>query len=384
MGGLRLRLRLGAWNWSGSSIRLNRVVLLSSDARGPRDEQTWRAAPSSPAQNENCWTWRPFRLQDLGLGSRWGLDNVNTRVRIRQWTTVGVALLLGTGCSVRKLAVNKLGDALAAGGTTFSSDDDPELVKAAVPFSLKLMESLLEETPKHKGLLTAAASGFTQYAFAFVHQDADELQETDMAAAKPYRDRARRLYLRARDYGLRGLELKRPGFRAQLREHPNAAVKGCRRDEAGLLYWTAVSWAAAISISKDDPNLVADIALIEAMIDRALELDEEFGQGAIHSFLITYEMARQGNGEKAVERATKHFERAMELSGGKQAGPLVSYAEAVCIPQEDRAGFEKLLTRALAVDVQASRENRLVNLVMQRRAIWLLARLDKYFLPPAQ
>ena len=44
--------------------------------------------------------------------------------------------LLATGCSIRRMAVNKVGDALAGGGTTFASDDDPELVKAAVPFSL--------------------------------------------------------------------------------------------------------------------------------------------------------------------------------------------------------------------------------------------------------
>src|SRR6185295_13597319 len=95
-----------------------------------------------------------------------------------------LAVICGTtGCSFRRLAVNKLGDALASGGTTFASDDDPELVKAAVPFSLKLMESLLNESPKHKGLLFAASSGFTQYAYAFVQQDAEELEEKDVAAA---------------------------------------------------------------------------------------------------------------------------------------------------------------------------------------------------------
>src|SRR5436190_14859686 len=102
------------------------------------------------------------------------------------------------------MAVNKLGDALAAGGTTFASDDDPELVKAAVPFSLKLMESLLEENPHHKGLLFATASGFTQYAYAFVQQEADESEDTDVKAASELKARARRLYLRARNYGLRG------------------------------------------------------------------------------------------------------------------------------------------------------------------------------------
>ena len=115
-----------------------------------------------------------------------------------------VALLLcflAAGCSIRKMAVNKLGDALAAGGTTFASDDDPELVKAAVPFSLKLMESLLAESPKHKGLLFATASGFTQYAYAFVQQEADEVEEENLTAATGARARALRLYLRARNYG---------------------------------------------------------------------------------------------------------------------------------------------------------------------------------------
>src|SRR5215472_16229933 len=94
-----------------------------------------------------------------------------------------LALVFTPGCSIRRIAVNKVGDALAGGGSTFASDDDPELVKAAVPFSLKLMESLLNENPRHEGLLFATASGFTQYAYAFVQQDAEELEEKDLAAA---------------------------------------------------------------------------------------------------------------------------------------------------------------------------------------------------------
>src|SRR5215510_8014881 len=105
-----------------------------------------------------------------------------------------LCVLLNCGCSVRRIAVNKLGDALAAGGTTFASDDDPELVKAAVPFSLKLMESLLAESPNHEGLLFATASGFTQYAFAFVQQEADEMEDKDVAKAAEIRVRARKLY----------------------------------------------------------------------------------------------------------------------------------------------------------------------------------------------
>ena len=110
---------------------------------------------------------------------------------------------------MKRVAVNKLGNALAAGsGTTFSSDNDPELIAAAAPFSLKLMESLLAESPNHRGLLLAVSSGFTQYAYLAVQEQADEAETHDIAAATALDTRARLLYLRARDYGLRGLETR--------------------------------------------------------------------------------------------------------------------------------------------------------------------------------
>jgi predicted anti-sigma-YlaC factor YlaD len=298
---------------------------------------------------------------------------------------LGTAALLCapmTGCSVKRMAVNKLGDALASGGTTFASDDDPELVKAAVPFSLKLMESLLAESPRHKGLLFASASGFTQYAYAFVQQDADELEDKDLAGATALRARAKRLYLRARNYGLRGLEVAHPKFGSLLPTDSKSALRGTTRKDVPLLYWTAVSWGAVISLSKDDPGRIAEIPQMEALIDRALELDPDWNEGAIHSFLITYEMARQGATGDPVERSRKHFQRAAELARGRQAGPLVSFAESVCVQKQDLKQFESLLNQALSINPEANPEFRLVNAVMQRRARWLLAKKEDLFLVP--
>jgi len=293
-------------------------------------------------------------------------------------------LSLGTGCSIQRMAVNKLGNALAQGGTVFAADDDPELVKAAVPFSLKLMESLLVESPRHEGLLFATASGFTQYAYAFVQQDADEMESKDLATAEEMRARARRLYLRARNYGLRGLEVRHPGWEKSLRAKPAKTAATAELKDVPLLYWTAVSWAAAISLAKDNPELVAEMPCVEALIDRALQLDERFGDGAIHSFLVTFESSRpDGTGDPAT-RSRQHFERAMALSGGQQAGPLVSLAETVSVQKQDVKEFESLLNRALAVNPDARPEWRLVNLVMQRRAKWLLSRTDELFLVKAK
>ena len=294
--------------------------------------------------------------------------------------TVALLLVLSTsGCSVRNLAVNSMGDALASSGSGFGADDDIELVGAAAPFSLKLMESVLAESPGHRGLLLAAAQGFVQYSYAFVELRADELEDKDLQGAYAKRERARRLYLRARNYGMRGLESALPGFGAAVKTDPAGTLARASEREIALLYWTGVAWAAAISLSKDDPFLVADLPVAEALVRRALALDESYDHGAIHVFLISYEMSRAGLVADAPARARRHFERALELTGGRHAGPYVTLAEAVALAERNRPEFEDLLRKALGVNSSGKPEWRLVNSVMQRRARWLLSRTDKLF-----
>ena len=281
---------------------------------------------------------------------------------------------------MRRAALNQIADAVAGSGTTFAGDDDPDLVKAAVPFSLKLLESLLAETPEHQGLLLAAARGFTQYSFGFVQQEADELEARDLAAAEALRTRARRLYLRARQYGLRGLDVSHTAFSTAVRANPRAAVGAATKADVPLLYWTAAAWGAAISLSEDNPELVAELPAMEALIDRALELDGSYGRGAIHGFLISYEMSRPGAPGDPTARARAHFEQAMVLSGGSDASPLVALAEAVAVQQQNVKEFESLLNRALAITPDTHPDTRLQNLIMQRRARWLLSRKTELFL----
>ena len=293
---------------------------------------------------------------------------------------VAFALATGTGCSVRVYAINKLGNALSHGSGAFASDDDPEFVKAAAPMSLKVIEGLLMESPRHSGMLLAATSGFTEYAYAFLEQDADELEARDLAATGALRVRAKRLYLRGRDYGLRGLDVAHPDFTKSLRTDPKSAVRVATKADVPLLYWTAAAWGSAITLGKDSPDLVADQPVVEALIDRALELDEAWDHGAIHGFLVSYEGSRQGVRGKSEARAREHFARAMELSNGQQAAPLLALAESVSVAKQDVKEFRALLERALAIDVNARPEWRLVNTVMQRRARWLLSRVEDLFL----
>jgi len=293
-----------------------------------------------------------------------------------------LALVLAlAGCSsVQRVVVNKAGDALAGGSSVYASDDDPELVWQAVPFGLKTIESLLAQSPRHEGLLLAAASGFTEYAYGALQQEADLVEAKDLARATELRNRARRLYLRALGYGFRGLEVRLPGLRRQLQSDPDPAhaLAGTTRAQVPLLYWTGAAWGAAIAISKDDPELTADQSRAAALIQRGLALDEGFGAGAGHDFMIAYEGGRAGVGG-SIEEARRHLRRALELSQGHRAAPLVGFAETVSVGRQDKAEFKQLLGQALAVDVDAAPDFRLANVLAQRRARWLLGRVDELF-----
>jgi predicted anti-sigma-YlaC factor YlaD len=285
-------------------------------------------------------------------------------------------------CSPSKFALREVADALASGtGGTFASDDDPELVRDATPFALKTMESLADSLEDHAPIRQALASGFTQYAYAFLQQQADELDAKEPARALQLRLRARKLYLRARDYGIEALLIERGIGLGELRRGELSravALARTQKEDVPLLYWTLVSWAAAISADKRDLDLVGDLPAVAAMLDRALQLDESYDAGALHEFSLAFDGARTGGTTPQKQQA--HYRRALQLSAGKKLSAKLGYAEAVLIPAQDRKAFVALLGEVVAFDVDAPavRHLRLANVIAQRRARFLLAHVDDY------
>ncbi len=284
------------------------------------------------------------------------------------------------GC--RSAALSFVSDAVAQSGSTYASDDDPDLVRDAVPFGLKTMEGLLSENPRHEGLLTALASGFTQYAYAFVQADSEQADlDGKLDAARAGRARARKLLLRARDYGLRGLDVRHDGLGGRLRagrDLPRVLAEA-RKGDVPLLYWTASSWTLAIVNGKGDMQLVSELPVPVAMMERALALDEAWGEGAIHEYFISYDATRTAAEGGGPERARAHLERALALSMNKKLGPLVAWAEGVLVPRQDRAEFTRVLEEVLRADPELEPRYRLANILAQRRARALLAHVDDLF-----
>ena len=278
------------------------------------------------------------------------------------------------------MAVNAIVPTLA-NPAVYRSEEDPELVRDALPFLLKTIESILDTSPQQDQALVFACTGFTLYANAFIQVDADLAELAgDYESELSLRDRTWRLYVRARNYCLRSLELKYDGIAERLRQDPEAAVAVTDADDVEVLFLLSAAWGLAISNALT-PELVADLPAVRALLERALELDEDYDRGSLHSALITIEALPPELGGSP-ERAREHFDRAIELSDGLDAAPFVAFAAGVLVPAENRAEFQQRLDQALAIDPDEDTSLRLLNKVNQTRARMLLDHIDDLFFDP--
>jgi predicted anti-sigma-YlaC factor YlaD len=290
------------------------------------------------------------------------------------------AVLVGS-CSLKQLAIDTVIDSLSGdGGSVFTGDDDPELIGEALPFSLKLYEILLTQSPEHTGLLYTTGMGFVMYANAFVQAPSDRLPDEEYKLRNRMRARAKKLYIRGRDYLLDALEVRHPGFKeAALFGEVEELLSHADDEDIPFLYWCGAAWMGAISIDSFDAKLGITRNTAIALMDRAFDIDETWGDGTIHEFYVSYYGGLPEMLGGSEEKARFHFDRAIELSGGRKAGPYVSLATAVSVKNQDVGEFRELLEKALEVEIDDP-DSRLVTIIMQEKARWLLDHVDDFFL----
>jgi len=291
---------------------------------------------------------------------------------------LALALLL-SGCSIKQVAMNAVADALSSGtGGSFSEDEDLEFVGEALPFALKMMESINGSVPDHVGMKETLASGFVQYGVVFVEWPAEQLKYDDFDGYNAGRDRARGFYLRANGYALDGLDLLEPDFRGRIYSDTDALLNQMEPESVPLLYWLGASWLAAALTNLEDPEMFGIFPVAASVLKRAYELDPEWNEGALRELLISLEPVLPMPG--GAERAKEHYDTLVVARGGKSAGPHVSYATAVALKAQDKDEFVRLLELALAVEVEGSPESRLANEYAQSKARFLLDHLEDLFL----
>lgn len=293
-----------------------------------------------------------------------------------------LALLLLDFCSIKKMAMNQVADALTApgGSSVFTGDNDPELVGDALPFAIKMYESMMVSIPWHEGLKLRTGSLYIMYANAFIQTPADMMPDEEFNKQDFLLNRAKNLYLRGRDIILKALNKKYPGFSRKMEEKNFArALTPMKKEDAPFLYWGAAGWLGAYAIDPLDMKIGLTIPGAGAMMDKVLELDKNFEKGAIHDFYVSYYGSMPEHMGGSAEKAREYYKKALEASRGKSTSPHLSLATTVSINEQNYKEFKELLNKVLEVDPDDDPDNRLVNILNQRKARWLLEHADNFF-----
>jgi predicted anti-sigma-YlaC factor YlaD len=279
--------------------------------------------------------------------------------------------------------MNAVADALTGDGSSdvFTGDPDPQLVGDAIPFAIKMYESLLSANPDHQGLMLTTGSLFVMYANAFVQGPAEMFPRYEWEAREAALNRSKQLYLRGYRILYNALEKKFPGFKEATVEKGSmqSLLNKCKKQDVGLLYWAVAGGLSAYSIDILDYELSANIPQWSAMIHRAYELDPDYSGAALDEFFILFYASLPELLGGDLERARYHYKLALEKTGGNSAGTYVSYAQSVCVPAQDYETFKDCLEKAAAINPDADASTRLVNIINQQKARWLMDNAWTFF-----
>ncbi len=268
-----------------------------------------------------------------------------------------------TGCSsLIASSTAKLASSVERG---LEDQTDPELVRLAAPAYLVLLDGMIADSPGEPALLRAGASLYTAYAGAFVDSP----------------DRARTHTERGRRYGLAALCAEAPatcGFEEMRYEAFERALAGTRPRDLAALYVSGSSWAAWIQARRGDWSAMADAARVEAIMHRVVGFDDAFEDGAAHLYLGVLATLLPASLGGRPEEGRQHFERAIELSGGRNLYAKVLLAREYARMAFDRELHDRVLTEVVEADPVAPGMT-LANVLAQEEARRLLADSEGYF-----
>jgi hypothetical protein len=282
---------------------------------------------------------------------------------------------------MKRMALGQTAAILYGARPALEREWDYPLAATAIPANIKMIEGFLQSGPNDETLLELSAEIYTSYALVVLEDRLEQLDEYSDEAER-LAGRAREMYLRSHRYGLRLIEVRRPGFRTAFeagREPMTQALAQCDEEDTTALLWVALPLASAINLGRDDVALIALLPKVKAVMQRLLVLDEAFYHGAGHMVLGSM---LGGVGEMLggdPKQARKHFERALKLTRRRFLLVQVMYAKTLAVQLQDKALFKKLLDEVLAQPLERYPEQKLANVVAKRKARRLLARIDELF-----
>lgn len=276
------------------------------------------------------------------------------------------------GCNIEKLTADATSKSVLAGSIALDRESDTQFAREAFPASLKTLETFLVSSPQNENLLLLLARGYNSYAFGFLEADLDVAKATgkpeDVIAIER---RAKIFYLRGSEYGFRllGMPALQKAAEAGDLAALDAELKKVKKEQAPGLFWAAYGWGSAINLGKDDVDLVAGLSAVQAMMQRAYDLDRDYNDGSPILFFAVYNASLPKALGGKPDVAKKYFDEAMQRHGQRNLLVPFLYGRFYGWQVQDRKVFDEMMAKTVDVDVTAyPPELRLTNEIARDRA----------------
>ena len=326
------------------------------NARSPASSWTGRAAARKPEPNQSMSVFAGMRTlppRQLRRGSR--------RVRV---TLLAVAAVVATGgcASLMSSAATGVAENLSV---AVLNQTDPETVRDGAPAYMLLLDSFLEESPDDPELLSAAANLYASYGSVFADDP----------------DRARRLTERARQYASRAVCVSYSescDWQDMSFDEFEWTLAGLEPRHAGAVYSYSIASLAWIRAHSEDWNALAELPQMNALLSRYLDIGGGEMRGSVYTYLGILATLRPPSLGGEPEKGREYFERAIELTNGRDLSVKVEYARGYARLLYERELHDRLLHEVMEADPDVPGYT-LTNVLAQRDAAELLAGADEYF-----
>jgi len=294
------------------------------------------------------------------------LYNMRLTVSSPRFAALLISALFISGCSYNQMLVRASTPMIEGGIYALNKETDLALAEDSIPTNIELLEGFISMDPENAQLYTYAAQAYYGLAFGFNEDDRAE--------------RASDFYLRGVRRGLTALELDGAH---NLRKTPIAdfeqQVADMGEDDVPAMFWTASCWAKWIDMHRDLPEALAQLTRPTALMQRVLELDDEFYYGGAHMYFGVYYGSRSPMLGGNFEQSRKHFDRAREITGNRLLMPDLLQAQYLARQQFDRKDFHARLTRVIEAPEDLFPEMALANEIARHKAKLLLDKENEWF-----
>ena len=296
-----------------------------------------------------------------------------------------------SACSYRSMVVGEVAKMAETGISAFESDEDLALMKDAFPANIKLMETLLSNSPESEPMLILLAKLYGSYGFVFFEPQleaekmaggypAELVDGSDGLSVHALKDKLNRYFLKGMAYALRALEVNHKNCRDRLKNGADAAAffNLLTEKDVSALFWYAFNLGEYVNLNLDSVKAISMAHLAEKAMMRVAALDSGYFHGSAHLFLMAYYGSRSPMMGGDPKKARMHYEKLKAISGDQFLLAEVYYARYILYQDQDREGFEKKLSMVVETTVFEKKYAMLNQLAKNKAAIYLRA-IDELF-----